>query len=71
LIINSRRASTIMCSITVKLSEYVSGLNSIFGQQCHFKHLGKKPRVEGPGYGKCKKYSKAPPHVSGTVFNWF
>jgi hypothetical protein len=26
-----------MCSITVKLSEYVSGLKSIFGQQWHFK----------------------------------
>jgi hypothetical protein len=36
LIINSRRACTIMCSITVKLSEYVSGLKSIFGQQWHF-----------------------------------
>jgi hypothetical protein len=27
-----------MCSITVKLSEYVSGLKSIFGQQWHFKN---------------------------------
>jgi hypothetical protein len=42
LIINSRRAFTIMCSITVKLSEYVSGLKSIFGQQWHFNCVWKK-----------------------------
>jgi hypothetical protein len=30
-----------MCSITVKLSEYVLGLKSIFGQQWHFKSAKK------------------------------
>jgi hypothetical protein len=39
-IINSRSASTIMFSITVELSEYVSGSKTIFGQQCHFKAFG-------------------------------